>query len=163
MESRKLDFPKKLEISISWYLICFIIKMEKLYTAVVTANGGRDGHIKSSDGIIDMDLKAPKAMGGEDGFANPELLFAGAWGSCYLGALGSIGKRDSVDVSDASVDVHISFNQAGEASYQLSAELHVHIPGVELEKAQKMADAAHKGCPYSKATRGNIDVVVKAI
>jgi organic hydroperoxide reductase OsmC/OhrA len=75
--------------------------MEKLYTAVVTAKGGRDGHIKSTDGVIDMELKAPKAMGGVDGYANPELLFAGAWGSCYLGALGSVGKRDGVDVSEA--------------------------------------------------------------
>ncbi|OAQ40538.1 organic hydroperoxide resistance protein [Pedobacter psychrophilus] len=137
--------------------------MEKLYTAVVTAKGGRDGHIKSDDGVIDMDLKAPKAMGGEDGFPNPELLFAGAWGSCYLGALGSVGKRDGVDVKEATAEVHVSFNQESETSYQLSAQLDVHIPGVDLEKAQKMADAAHKGCPYSKATKGNIQVVVKAV
>jgi len=137
--------------------------MEKLYTAVVTAKGGRDGHIKSSEGIIDMELKAPKSMGGEDGYPNPELLFAGAWGSCYLGALGSVGKRDGVDVTEATAEVHISFNQEGETSYQLSAQLNVHIPGVDLEKAQKMADAANKGCPYSKATKGNIDVVVKAV
>ncbi len=137
--------------------------MEKLYTAVVTAKGGRDGHIKSSDGVIDLDMKAPKAMGGEDGFANPELLFAGAWGSCYLGALGSVGKRDGVDVSEATAEVHVSFNQEGETSYQLSAEIHVHIPGLELDKTQKLADAANKGCPYSKATKGNIETVVKAV
>jgi osmotically inducible protein OsmC len=119
--------------------------------------------IWSNDGIIDMDLKAPKAMGGEDGFPNPELLFAGAWGSCYLGALGSVGKRDGVDVKEATAEVHVSFNQESETSYQLSAQLNVHIPGVDLEKAQKMADAAHKGCPYSKATKGNINVVVKAV
>jgi Ohr subfamily peroxiredoxin len=136
--------------------------MEKLYTAVVTAKGGRNGHIKSSDGVIDLELKAPKAMGGEDGYANPELLFAGAWGSCYLGALGSVGKRDGVDVSEATVDVHISFNKESEASYALSAELHVHIPGIDKDQAQKLADAAHRGCPYSKATRGNIDVKIIA-
>jgi len=138
--------------------------MKKLYTAVVTASGGRDGHIKSDDGVIDLDMKKPKAMGGtEDGYANPELLFAGAWGSCYLGALGSVGKRDNVDVSKATVDVHVSFNQEGETTYALSAELHVYVPGVEKEVAQKLADAAHKGCPYSKATRGNIDVKVIAV
>lgn len=137
--------------------------MKKLYTAVVTAKGGRDGHIKSSDGVIDLEMKAPKEMGGEDGFANPELLFAGAWGSCYLGALGSVGKRDGVDVSDATAEVHVSFNQDGESSYQLSAEIQVHIPGVDLEKTQKLADAANKGCPYSKATKGNIETVVKAV
>jgi len=137
--------------------------MEKLYTAVVTAKGGRNGHIKSSDGVIDMELKVPKAMGGEeDGFANPELLFAGAWGSCYLGALGSVGKRDGIDVSEATVDVHVSFNKESEASYALSAELHVHIPGIAKALAQKLADTAHRGCPYSKATRGNIDVKIIA-
>ena len=137
--------------------------MKKLYTAVVTAKGGRDGNIKSADGIIDMNLKAPQAMGGEDGFVNPELLFAGAWGSCYLGALGSVGKRDGVDVSEATAEVHVSFNQEGESTYQLSAEIHVHIPGVDLEKTQKLAYAANKGCPYSKATKGNIETVVKAV
>ena len=137
--------------------------MEKLYTAVVTAKGGRDGHITSADGIIDLEMKKPKALGGEDGYANPELLFAGAWGSCYLGALGSVGERDGVDVSGATAEVHISFNKESKTSFALSAELHVHIPGLDKTQAQRMADAAHKGCPYSKATRGNIDVKVVAV
>lgn len=137
--------------------------MEKLYTAVVTAKGGRDGHIKSSDGIIDLELKKPKALGGEDGYPNPELLFAGAWGSCYLGALGSVGKRDGVDVSEATAEVHISFNKESETAFALSAELRVHIPGLDKEQAQKLADAAHHGCPYSKATRGNIEVKIVAV
>lgn len=137
--------------------------MKKLYTAVVAATGGRDGHIKSADGVIDLEMKKPVEMGGKAGYANPELLFAGAWGSCYLGALGSVGKRDGIDVSNASVNVYVSFNEESTSSFVLSAELHVHIPGVDLEKAQKMADAAHKGCPYSKATRGNIEVLVKAV
>lgn len=137
--------------------------MEPLYTAVVTAKGGRDGHIRSSDGVIDLDLGVPKSMGGNGGdLPNPEMLFAGAWGSCYLGALGSVGKRDGVDVSEATVDVHVTFNKVAETTFQLSAELHVHVPGIDVEKAQKLADAAHKGCPYSKATRGNIDVKVIA-
>jgi osmotically inducible protein OsmC len=75
--------------------------METLYTAVVTAKGGREGTVKSADGVIDMELKRPAEMGGEAGYANPELLFAAAWGSCYLGALGSIGKRDDLNVSEA--------------------------------------------------------------
>jgi Ohr subfamily peroxiredoxin len=136
--------------------------MEKIYTAVVTAKGGRDGHIHSEDGVIDMDLKAPKAMGGEDGYPNPELLFAGAWGACYLGALGSVGRRDGINVTQATVDVYVNFNKEGESSFALSAELHVHIPGVDWDVAQKLADAAHKGCPYSKATRNNIEVKVVA-
>jgi osmotically inducible protein OsmC len=137
--------------------------MKKLYTAVVTATGGRDGHIKSSNGVIDLEMKKPKDLGGEDGYANPELLFAGAWGSCYLGALGSVGKRDGVDVSEATAEVHVSFNQEGETSYALSAEIHVNIPGSDKATTQKLADAAHKGCPYSKATRGNIEVKIVAV
>lgn len=136
--------------------------MEKLYTAVVTAKGGRDGHIKSSDNTIEFDVRTPKEMGGQGGGTNPEQLFAAAWGPCYLGALGSVGKSAGVDTADATVDVHVSFNQDGNA-YVLSAELDVHIPGITLEEAQTMADKAHKACPYSKATRGNIEVRITAI
>ena len=137
--------------------------MKKLYTAVVAATGGRDGHIKSSDGVLDLEMRKPAEMGGKAGYPNPELLFAGAWGSCYLGALGSVGKRDGVDTSAATVNVYVSFNEESAASFALSAELHVHIPNLDLDKVQKLADAAHRGCPYSKATRGNIEVLVKAV
>lgn len=138
--------------------------MEKIYTAVVTAKGGRDGHIKSSDGVIDLELNKPKSMGGsDDGFANPEMLFAGAYGACYLGALGSVAKRDNVDVTEATAEVHVSFNKESDTSFALSAELHVHIPGLDLADTQRLADLAHKTCPYSKATRGNIDVKVLAV
>ena len=137
--------------------------MEKVYTAVVTAKGGRDGHIRSSDGIIDMDLKKPVEMGGEGGsYTNPEQLFAGAYGACYLGALGTIAKHDGADVSEATAEVHVNFNK-DENAYALSAELHVHIPGLSLDDTQKLADKAHRACPYSKAVRGNIDVKVLAV
>ncbi len=136
--------------------------MDKLYTAVVTAKGGRDGHIKSSDGILEMDLHKPHEMGGQGGSSNPEQLFAGAWGACYLGALGSIAEREGVDVSEATVDVHVSFNKDGNA-LTLSAELDVHIPGLTAEETQKLADKAHRVCPYSKATSGNISTRVTGI
>lgn len=136
--------------------------MEKLYTAVVTAKGGRDGHVKSSDGILEMDLHKPHEMGGQGGASNPEQLFAAAWGACYLGALGSIAELEGADVSEATVDVHVSFNKDGNA-FVLSAELDVHIPGITAEESQKLADKANKACPYSKATRGNIDTRVTAI
>jgi len=136
--------------------------MEKLYTAVVTAKGGRDGHVKSSDGILEMDLHKPHEMGGQGGATNPEQLFAAAWGACYLGALGSIAEREGADVSEASVDVQVSFNQDGKA-FVLSAELDVHIPGLPAEEAQKLADKAHLVCPYSKATKGNISTRVTAL
>lgn len=136
--------------------------MEKLYTASVTAKGGRDGHIKSSDGIIEFDLRKPKELGGQGGATNPEQLFAAAWGACYLGALGSIAQREGVDTSEATVEVHISFNKDGN-SYLLSAELDVHIPGITIEESQSIADKAHRTCPYSKATKGNISTRVTAL
>ena len=136
--------------------------MEKLYTASVSATGGRDGHIKSADGILDFDVRKPSDMGGQGGATNPEQLFAAAWGSCYLGALGVVSEKHGVDVTDASVDVHVSFNKDGNA-FVLSAELDVHIPGIAHEEAQQLADKAMLVCPYSKATKGNIDVKVRAL
>jgi Ohr subfamily peroxiredoxin len=136
--------------------------MEKLYTAVVTAKGGRDGSVKSSDGIIEFELRKPKEMGGQGGATNPEQLFAAAWGACYLGALGSVAQNAGVDVSEATVDAQVSFNKDGN-SFILSAELDVHIPDITTEEAQQLADKAHKVCPYSKATRGNIEVRITAI
>ncbi|WP_293789695.1 organic hydroperoxide resistance protein [uncultured Pedobacter sp.] len=136
--------------------------MEKLYTAEVTAIGGRDGHIKSSDGILDFDLRKPKELGGQGGATNPEELFAAAWGPCYLGALGSIAEHEGVDVSEAQVKVLVSFNKDGN-SFALSADLDVHIPGISHEEAQTLAEKAHRACPYSKATRGNIEVRVTAV
>ncbi|RZL45064.1 MAG: organic hydroperoxide resistance protein, partial [Pedobacter sp.] len=133
-----------------------------LYTASVTAQGGRDGHIKSSDGILDFELKRPKELDGQGGATNPEQLFAAAWGPCYLGALGSIADQEGVDASEATVNVQISFNKDGKA-FALSAELDVHIPGLSHDETQRLADLAHKTCPYSKATKGNIDVRVTAI
>lgn len=136
--------------------------MEKLYTAEVTAIGGRDGHVKSSDGVIEFDLRKPKELGGQGGATNPEQLFAAAWGPCYLGALGSVAAHNGVDVSEATVNVLVSFNKDGN-SFALSADLDVHIPGISHEEAQSLADKAHRACPYSKATKGNIEVRVTAI
>ena len=136
--------------------------MEKLYTAVVTAKGGRNGNIKSSDGILELHIQKPYEMGGQGGATNPEQLFAAAWGPCYLGTLGAIAKKDGVDVTEATATVSISFNEDGNAN-MLSAELDVHIPGITIEEAQQLADKAHRICPYSKATRGNIECRVTAI
>jgi len=136
--------------------------MEKLYTASVTAKGGRDGHVKSSDGIIDFNLRKPKEMGGQGGASNPEQLFAAAWGACYLGALGSVAQHEGVDVSEATVEVHVSFNKDGN-SFLLSADIDVHVPGITTEEAQQLADKAHRACPYSKATKGNVETRITAI
>ncbi len=136
--------------------------MEKMYTAAVTAIGGRDGQVKSNDGLLDLELRKPKEMGGTGGTTNPEQLFAAAWGACYLGALGSIAEHEGKDIQDAHVNVSVSFNKEGNA-YVLSAQLDVHIPDLPIDEAQKLADKAHRTCPYSKATRGNIEVQVNAV
>ncbi|UKT65505.1 organic hydroperoxide resistance protein [Pedobacter mucosus] len=136
--------------------------MEKIYTAEVLATGGRDGHIKSKDGILDFELRKPRELGGQGGATNPEELFAAAWGPCYLGALGSVAEREGVDVSEANVNVLVSFNKDGNA-FTLSADLDVHIPGISHEEAQKLATKAHHACPYSKAVKGNIEVRVTAV
>ncbi|MNK04899.1 Organic hydroperoxide resistance protein OhrB [compost metagenome] len=136
--------------------------MEKLYTASVTAKGGRNGHIKSSDGTIEFEVRKPREMGGQGGATNPEQLFAAAWGPCYLGTLGAVAEREGIDVSEATVEVHVSFNKEGN-SFFLSADLDVHIPGIPADEAQKLADKANHACPYSRATKGNIETRVTAI
>ncbi|TDG35666.1 organic hydroperoxide resistance protein [Pedobacter changchengzhani] len=136
--------------------------MEKLYTGEVKAVGGRDGHVKSSDGILDFEVKKPKELDGQGGATNPEQLFAAAWGPCYLGALGSVAANAGVDVTEATVNVLVSFNKDRNA-FVLSADLDVHIPNISQEEAQQLAEKAHRACPYSKAVRGNIEVRVTAV
>lgn len=136
--------------------------MEKLYTAEVTATGGRDGHVKSTDGMIDWEMRKPKEMDGQGDGYNPEQLFAAAWGSCYMGALESIAAEEGIDATNAEVTVRISFNKDGNA-FLLSAELDVHIPGIHIHEAQKLAEKANHACPYSKATKGNIESTVIAL
>jgi len=136
--------------------------MEKVYTATVTVIGGRDGHAKSSDGIFETDLRKPKEMGGQGGAPNPEQLFGTAWGACYLGALRSVAEHEGVDASNANVNVHVSFNKNGN-TFALSADLDVHIPDISIEEAQALANKANAVCPYSKATKGNIETRVTAV
>jgi osmotically inducible protein OsmC len=134
--------------------------MEEIYAAVVTAKGGRNGYIRSADGAINMKLKDPETMGGEGGYPNPELLFAGAWASCYLSSLNVVAQTEKTDVSDATVQVHIGFNKESENSYELTAAIYVNIPGANKRLAQRLAEAAHNHCPYSKVTRFNVDVKI---
>jgi osmotically inducible protein OsmC len=133
-----------------------------LYTAEVTAIGGRDGAVKSSDGIIDFEVHKPEAMGGKGGATNPEQLFAAAWSSCFLGALGAVGKKDGVDLKDATVTAKVSFNEE-DNSFFISASLEIHIPSLSKEDTQTLANKAHRVCPYSKATKGNVNVSVIAV
>jgi osmotically inducible protein OsmC len=135
-----------------------------LYTAEATVTGGRaDGHGRTSDGVLEVDLRIPKEMGGEGGATNPEQLFAVGFAACFEGAIGVVGRREKAEVGDVSIDSKVSLFPAEDRSFNIAAELHVSLPQVEdPEQAKRIVAGAHEVCPYSNATRGNIDVVLTA-
>ena len=132
-----------------------------LYTAKTHTTGGRDGGAShSSDGRLDIKLSLPGAPG--EG-TNPEQLFAAGWSACFIGALKHAGGKMHVRIpADVAVDTEVDLCQT-DGAFFLQARLNVSLPGLEREVAQALADAAHQTCPYSKATRGNIDVVINVI
>jgi len=138
--------------------------MEIAYTAIAHATGGgRDGHVRSEDDLLDLDTRAPKEMGGNGEGTNPEQLFAAGYAACFLSAMHVVGKRLGVDTKDAAVSSSVGIGSNGEGGFGLAVELHVYTPGVPAESRQELADAAHKVCPYSNATRGNIEVTLTLV
>ncbi|MBG6083834.1 organic hydroperoxide resistance protein [Zhihengliuella flava] len=136
--------------------------MNELYTAEALATGaGRDGHVVTKDGQVEFDLAAPESMGGSGDGANPEQLFASGYAACFHGALQLVAKKDGVDVADSSIGSQVTLGKDDEGNLQLAVILEVVLPGVEKAKAQDLADKAHQVCPYSRATRGNIDVEIR--
>ncbi|QIG44648.1 organic hydroperoxide resistance protein [Nocardioides anomalus] len=135
--------------------------METLYTADALATGaGRNGHVRSGDGILDLDLAVPQEMGGAGGAANPEMLFAAGYSACFHSALQGVARRQKVDISDSTVGAEVSIGPNDAGGFELAVRLEVVTPGLPHDQAQALADAAHQVCPYSNATRGNIDVRV---
>ena len=136
--------------------------MDALYTAEALATGGgRDGgHIATNDGRLDLTTAVPKDMGGNGEGTNPEQLFASGYAACFHGAFQLVARQAKADVTDASVGATVSIGSNGEGGYQLAVTLEVVVPNLEHDEAQKLADQAHQVCPYSNATRGNIDVQV---
>jgi Ohr subfamily peroxiredoxin len=132
-----------------------------LYTAEASTTGGRDGHARSSDGVLDLDVRVPEAMGGHGGGTNPEQLFAAGYAACFQSALGVVSRRQKVDTSGSTVTAKVSIGTIDGGAFGLAVELDVAIPGVDAKTAQELADAAHQVCPYSNATRGNIEVAVR--
>jgi len=132
-----------------------------LYTAEASTTGGRDGHARSSDGVLDVDVRVPEEMGGHGGGTNPEQLFAAGYAACFQSALGVVSRRQKVDTSGSTVTAKVTIGTIDGGAFGLAVELDVAIPGVDAETAQTLADAAHQVCPYSNATRGNIEVAVK--
>jgi lipoyl-dependent peroxiredoxin len=132
-----------------------------LYTARATAHGGRSGHAVSSDGILDVKLEPPTEMGGPGGATNPEQLFATGYAACFQSALAVVGRRERVDTSGSLVEADVSIGTIPGGGYGLAVVLKVAIPGVDRDAARSLTEAAHEVCPYSNATRGNIDVTLE--
>ncbi len=138
--------------------------MKPLYTAVATAHGGRDGHVKSSDGALEVDLKTPKELGGPGGNGtNPEQLFAAGYAACFESALKLVMRLQKKQAADVVITAHVTLNATSEQKYALSVELHGNIAGVSSEETLTLMHAAHVVCPYSNATRGNIDVKLVSV
>jgi lipoyl-dependent peroxiredoxin len=135
-----------------------------LYTAEATVTGGRaQGHGVTSDGVLDVQLRAPKETGGDGGGTNPEQLFAVGFAACFEGAIGAIGRRERAEVGDVSIDSRVSLMAGEDRTYVIGVEMDVTLPQIEdPEQAVRIVEAAHKVCPYSNATRGNIDVKLTA-
>ncbi|WP_312901258.1 organic hydroperoxide resistance protein [Chryseobacterium taichungense] len=133
--------------------------MKTLYTTKVTATGGRNGHVKSDNGILDLDIKMPKALGGaNDDFANPEMLFAAGYSACFDSALNRVISLSKLKTGETTVTAEVSIGQIDNGGFGLAVQLDVNIPGVSIEEAQSLTEKAHEICPYSNATRNNIEV-----
>ncbi|MFF5172118.1 organic hydroperoxide resistance protein [Micromonospora sp. NPDC000089] len=135
--------------------------MQVLYTASATATGdGRDGHVRTSDATLDLDLAVPKEMGGTGGAANPEQLFAAGYAACFHSALRLVARKAKADVTGSVVEAEVGIGPNGSGGFGLTVALVVDLPAVERSAAQQLVEAAHQVCPYSNATRGNIEVAL---
>jgi Ohr subfamily peroxiredoxin len=133
--------------------------MKTLYTAEALATGeGRDGHGRSSDGRLDLDLAIPKEMGGSGNGTNPEQLFAVGYAACFHSALRLVAGQAKADVTDSAVGARVSIGQLDTGGFGLAVELEVTLPNLDHDTALELTEKAHQVCPYSNATRGNIDV-----
>jgi Ohr subfamily peroxiredoxin len=135
-----------------------------IYTAEANVTGGRaEGHGRTSDGVLEVDLRLPAEMGGQGGGTNPEQLFAVGYAACFEGALGVAGRRAKAETGDVLIDSKVSLSPDGKGGFGLGVELDVSLPSVEDDAtAKELVAAAHRICPYSNATRGNIEVKLTA-
>ncbi|MBD9504381.1 MULTISPECIES: organic hydroperoxide resistance protein [Pseudomonadaceae] len=133
--------------------------IKALYTATATATGGRDGRAISSDGILDVKLSTPRELGGAGGEAtNPEQLFAAGYSACFIGAIKFVASQSKKQIpADASITGKVGIGQIP-GGFGLEVELNINLPGLDQAEAEELVAKAHQVCPYSNATRGNIDV-----
>jgi lipoyl-dependent peroxiredoxin len=135
-----------------------------LYTAEATVTGGRsEGHGVTSDGALDIQLRTPKEMDGPGGGTNPEQLFAVGYAACFEGALAAAARRAHAELGDVSIDSHVSLTTNEDRGFNIGVELDVTLPAItDADEAMELVAAAHQICPYSNATRGNVDVKLTA-
>lgn len=140
------------------------MSIEVVFTTESTATGGgRDGHVKSSDGRIDLDTRPPKEMGGSGDGTNPEQLFSAGYAACFLGALRLVAGKADVKLDNATdVTVQVGFGKDPAGGFGLTGKIVGYLPGLEQKSADDLMHQAHQVCPYSKATRGNVDIDVSA-
>ena len=137
--------------------------MDALYEAVAHATGdGRNGHARTDDGVLDLDVRIPKELGGPGGATNPEQLFAAGYAACFHSAIKFTAARQKLDVSDSEVSATVLLGMV-ETGFGLAVELDVHIPNLDKETAERLTADAHQVCPYSNATRGNIEVKLTVV
>lgn len=135
--------------------------MRVLYTAEATATGGRDGHVRSSDGALALDLVSPKELGGPGGVAtNPEQLFAAGFAACFDNAVRVVARRRRVAVAQCSVTAKVGIGPNESRGFELTVELHVRLPELDQSTAEDLVQEAHRVCPYSNAVKGSIDVLI---
>ncbi|AHX12441.1 organic hydroperoxide resistance protein [Dyella jiangningensis] len=136
-----------------------------LYTATATVTGGREGHAKSDDGVLDLQLVVPKGLGGPGGAgSNPEQLFAAGYAACFEGAVRFVARQKGVTLKDASVTAHVGIGPREPTGFGIAVKLDVSLPGIDRAVAQDLVDTAHNDiCPYSHATRGNVDVQITLV
>ena len=133
--------------------------MKAIYTAAATATGGRNGHVISDNGVLDVQVRAPKAMGGaNDDYTNPEQLFAAGYAACFDSALHHIIRQEKVKTGETSVTAKVSIGSIENGAFGLAVELVVNISEVSKEEAKRLTERAHQVCPYSNATRNNVEV-----
>jgi osmotically inducible protein OsmC len=132
--------------------------MRVIYTTDAAAHGGRGGHVRSSDGILDLDLRVPVQMGGQGGATNPEQLFAASYAACFEGTLREVARTRKLPLTDARITARVTLNITDDKRYLLGAELRGNLAGVSNGDAWALMRAAHQIRPYSNSMRGNVDV-----
>jgi len=135
-----------------------------LYTAVAHATGdGRNGHVYTDDDLLDLDVRIPTEMGGPGGATNPEQLFAAGYAACFHSALKLVGRGDGLDVEGTEVSASVGIGMLDSGGFGLAVELDVHTPNLDRPTAEALVAKAHTVCPYSNATRGNVEVTLTVV